>query len=259
MPFAQLPDARIHYEWVGPDHASVLVFSNSLGTTYRMWDGQVQEFTRKFRLLRYDTRGHGESSVTPGPYTIEQLSWDVVRMLDALGLDRVHFCGLSMGGMTGMFLGAHTPERFHKIVLCNTAAKIGTPEMWNTRIEAVQKGGMKTVAGAVIERWLTAGFRASHPAETAAALSMLEEADPQGYVANCAAVRDADHRQELKDIKVPTLVLSGTHDPGTPPSEGQFLAKSIPGAQYTEVNSSHLSNIEGRDDFNRKVLGFLLG
>jgi 3-oxoadipate enol-lactonase len=257
MPFAKLAEAQLFYEWSGPEHAPVLVLSNSLGTTHRMWNPQVAAFTRHFRLLRYDTRGHGQSSVTQGPYTIEKLGWDVVHLLDYLQLDRVHFCGLSMGGMIGMFLGANAPNRFHKIVLCNAAAKIGTPETWNARIAAVQKGGMHAVAAGIVERWLTPAYRASHPAETAAVLRMLEEANPAGYIACCGAVRDMDQRQTLQNVKVSTLVLAGTHDPATLPADGQFLAKHIPGASYVEVNAAHLSNIEAQDDFNTRVVSFL--
>jgi len=259
MPFAKLPEAQIHYEWTGAEHLPVVVFSNSLGTDLRMWNYQVEEFTRHFRVLRYDTRGHGRSDVTPGPYTIEQLSWDVIHLLDFLHLERVHFCSLSMGGMIGMFLGASAAERFHKLVLCNTAAKIGTAETWNARIQAVENGGMKAVASAVIERWLTPGFRASHAAETQTVLAMLEAANPQGYIASCAAVRDMDLRQSLGNIRVPCLALTGTHDPVTPPSDARFLTESIPGARHAEVSAAHLSNIEARDDFNRHVLQFLLG
>jgi 3-oxoadipate enol-lactonase len=222
-----------------------------------MWDAQEAAFTKHFRLLRYDARGHGQSSVTPGPYSIEQLGWDVVHLLDGLQLVRAYFCGLSMGGMIGMFLGANAANRFHKIVLCNTAAKIGTAETWNARIDAVQRGGMRAVAGAVIERWLTPGYRSSHPAETAAALRMLEEANPTGYIACCGAVRDMDQRQSLQNVRVPTLVLAGTHDRVTLPADGQFLAKHIPGASYVEVNAAHLSNIEAQNDFNTRVVSFL--
>jgi 3-oxoadipate enol-lactonase len=224
-----------------------------------MWASQVDEFKKHFRLLRYDKRGHGQSSVPPGPYSIEQLGWDVVRLLDALKLDRVSFCGLSIGGMTGIFLAANMPKRFHKMALCNTAAKIGTEETWNARIRAVQSGGMKAVAGAVIERWLTPGFRTSHPAETHAVLTMLETANPQGYCACCAAVRDMDQRQSLATIRIPCLVLAGTHDSSTTPADANFLAQNIPGAQYAEVSAAHLSNIEAQDDFNRQVLQFFLG
>src|ERR1700757_4590534 len=140
MPFAKLPDAQIYYEWGGPEHLPVLVFSNSLGTNLRMWEPQVEEFSKHFRLLRYDTRGHGRSSAPPGAYTIEQLSWDVIRLLDALQLEPVYFCGLSMGGMTFFFLAANAQNRLHKVVLCNPAATIGTTETWNARIQAVQSG-----------------------------------------------------------------------------------------------------------------------
>ena len=257
MAFLKLNDAQLFYQWDGPENAPVVVFSNSLGTTHRMWDPQLDAFTRHFRLLRYDGRGHGQSSATPGPYTIEQLAGDVVQLLDALKLERVYFCGLSMGGMIGMFLGAAHPSRLHKIVLCNTAAKIGTPDVWNARITAVQAGGMKAVAGAVIDRWLTAAYRAAHPGETAQVLSMLEGCDPAGYAASCSAVRDADFRQKLGGVHVATQVIAGTHDPATPPADGRALSELIRGAQYTELPAAHLSNIEAREEFNREVLAFL--
>jgi len=257
MPFAQLPDARLHYEWAGPEKAPVVLFSNSLGATLQMWDPQIAEFTRHFRVLRYDTRGHGQSSVTPGPYNIEQLSGDVLHLLDALKLQQVYFCGLSMGGMTGMFLGAHSPARFHKLVLCNTAPRIGTPETWNTRISAANKAGMNSIASAVIERWLSSAYREGHPAETAALQSMVESAIPEGYVANCAAVRDSDQTNNLKAMNVPTLVVSGTHDPVATPADGRFLAEHIPGASFTVLPAAHLSNVEAQDQFNREVLQFL--
>lgn len=257
MAIAHLPDAQLYYQWDGPEDAAVLLFSNSLGTTCEMWSPQMDPLAKHYRVLRYDTRGHGRSSVTPGPYSIEQLGRDVVALLDSLRIDRVNFCGLSMGGMIGMWLGSHAPERLRKLVLCNTAAKIGTLETWNTRIETVRTGGMNAVAGAVIERWLTPAYRSSHPAETAAALSMLESTSPAGYVANCAAVRDFDQRQSLSSISVPALVIAGSHDPVTPPSDGRFLAANIPGAMYVEVSAAHLSNIEAAGPFNSELLAFL--
>lgn len=258
MPFAKLPDVEIYYEWSGAEHLPALLLSNSLGTTLKMWDPQMEEFTRHFHVLRYDTRGHGQSRVTPGSYTIEQLGWDAVRLLDLLKLNRVCFCGLSMGGMTGIFLAANAPKRFHKIVLCNTAAKIGTAETWNARIQAVEKGGMKAVASTVIERWLTERYRSAHPEEARAALVMLESANPSGYMACCAAVRDMDQRKSLAAIGVPCLALTGTEDQVTPPAESRFLADVIPGAEFAEVSAAHLSNLEAREDFNRRVLRFLL-
>jgi 3-oxoadipate enol-lactonase len=257
MPSAKLQDAWIHYEWNGPAEAPVLLFSNSLGATWRMWDSQIADFSQHFRVLRYDTRGHGESTVTPGPYTIAQLSWDVVHLLDTLKLDRIYFCGLSMGGMIGMFLGANAPDRFHKIVLSNTAAKIGTSETWNARIKAVREGGMQGVAGSVVERWLTPGYRADHADATASLVAVLESANAEGYIANCAAVRDADLRDKLSAVQVPTLVLAGAYDPATPSAAGRFVAEHIPGARFAEVSAAHLSNMEAREDFNRTVMQFL--
>jgi 3-oxoadipate enol-lactonase len=258
MPTAQLSDAELYYEFSGPEGAPALVLSNSLGTDLHIWDGQIADFTKHFRLLRYDTRGHGKSSVTSGPYSLAQLSNDVLHLLDALQLSQVYFCGVSMGGMTAMFLGIHSPSRFHKIVACSAAAKIGTPESWNARIEAVKKGGMKAVASAVIERWFTPRFRATYPAEMVKMQAMLESANPDGYIANCAAVRDMDLRDSLAAMRIPTLIVSGTHDSGTTPADGRFLAEHIPASHFFEIPASHISNIEAQIEFNREVLSFLL-
>jgi 3-oxoadipate enol-lactonase len=258
MPTVKLPDVQIYYEWAGAEDKPVLLFSNSLGTNLHMWSGQIDEFKKYFRLLRYDKRGHGQSSVAPGPYTLDQLGWDVVRLLDALRLNKVYFCGLSVGGATGIFLGADAPKRFYKLALCNTAPKFGTADTWSARIKAVQSGGMKAVAGAVVERWLTPQFRTSHPKETQAVLSMLEAANPSGYIATCEAVRDTDLHGTLTNISLPCLVIAGTHDASATVADGHFIADKIPGAKYVELNAAHLSNIEARDDFNREVLQFLL-
>ncbi len=185
MPFADLSDVRIHYSLTGPDSAPVIAFSNSLGSNLSMWDPQVPTFAKKFRVLRYDTRGHGQSSVTPGPYTIELLSNDVLHLLDALRLDRVHFCGLSMGGQTGMWLGIHAAKRLLKLVLCNTGATIGTTDSWKTRIDAVLARGTKDVSAAILSRWFTAPFTEQHPGVIAKAKAMIESTDPLGYTANC--------------------------------------------------------------------------
>jgi 3-oxoadipate enol-lactonase len=156
-----------------------------------------------------------------------------------------------------MYLGANAASRLHRLVLCNTGAKIGTPDVWNARITAVQQGGMKAVASGVIDRWLTAGYRTAHPAETSQVLAMLESADPVGYAACCGAVRDMDYREQLNRVQVPTLIIAGTHDPATPPSDGRFLESHIRGAKYAELSAAHLSNIEAHEAFNREVLAFL--
>lgn len=258
MPFANVRDAKIHYEFAGDAHLPVVVFSNGLGTNLHMWDGQVISFARHFRVLRCDTRGHGKSDVTPGPYTIEQLSQDIVGLLDCLRLDRVFFCGISMGGLIGMLLGTNFANRFKKLVLCSTAAKIGTTAMWEARIQTARTGGMKAIANTVLERWFTEGFRSTHPAEVQRVEAMLQATSSEGYAANCAAVRDSDQRSTVGNIHLPCLMVVGKDDPGTPPSEAQKLTKSIAGSQYAELPGSHLCNIESRDQFNERVVKFLL-
>jgi len=259
MPFAELTDARLHYELTGAGGAPTLVLSNSLGSNFRMWEPQIAELSRHFQVLRYDTRGHGQSSIPEGQYTVEQLGRDVLGLLDQLRLDRVHFCGLSMGGSTGMWLALNAPQRLRKLVLCNTAAKIGTPEIWNPRMELVRSGGVKAISSGVLSRWLSASFRAKTPDVAARVLDMLESTDTAGYLANCAAIRDFDARQSVGSIRVPALVIAGTHDVSTTAADGRYLAEQIPGARYVELDAAHLSNIEQGALFTAAVRDFLLG
>jgi len=258
MSFAQLEDVRIHYDLAGPAGAPALVFSNSLGATLSMWDPQMPALQKHFRILRYDTRGLGQSSITLGPYTIEQLARDVLALLDELKLDRVHFCGLSMGGQTGMWLALNAPTRLHKLILCNTAAKIGTPEMWNPRIETVRKGGMKSISSAVMERWFSATYRANSPEVVNSIKLIFESLNPDGYIANCAGIRDFDAREAIAAILVPTLVIAGTHDAATTAADGRYVADRIAGARYVELNAAHLSNIEDPKGFTSEASSFLL-
>jgi len=188
---------------------------------------------------------------------MEQLGKDVPGLLDELHLGRVHFCGLSMGGMIGMWLGIHAPDRLNKLVLCNTGAKIGTEESWKSRIEAVQKGGMKVIAAGVMERWFTPAFRAKEPTTVARIEKILEETNPDGYVSCCAAIRDYDCREQLEKISAQTLVITGAHDPATPPPDGRFLVAHIRGAKYAELDAAHLSNIEDGARFTRELAAFL--
>jgi len=257
MPFADLSELRIHYSLTGPDSGPVLVLSSSLGGNLPMWDPQLAAFSSRYRLLRYSTRGHGQSSAPPGPYSIELLANDVLNLLDALRFDRVHFCGLSMGGQTGMWLGQHAPCRLHKLVLCNTGATIGTDVAWNARIDAVLSKGLADVSSAVVSRWFTPEFALLHPEVVASAKSIIESADPAGYASCCAAVRDFDVREILSSISVPTLVIAGSHDFATPAADGRFLAENIPGAQYVELRAAHLSNVEAAAQFISVVENFL--
>ncbi len=262
MPSVKLADGEVNYRLDGPVDAPVLVLSNSLGTTLEMWDAQVPTFSERFRVLRYDTRGHGGSTVTPGPYSIEQLGRDVLDLVDALGIDRFAFGGLSMGGLIGQWLGINTGERLTRLVICNTGAKIGTDEVWNERIDSVLQGGeqaMRDMRDASVARWFTPGFAAQQPVVVDRITQMVANTSPAGYAANCAAVRDADYREQLGEIKVPTLIVCGSQDPVTTAEHGRFIEARVAGARLIELDAAHLSNVEAGGAFTRPVPGFLRG
>lgn len=257
----QLADGALNYQLDGPEHAPVLVLSNSLGTDLHMWDTQIPAWAEHFRVLRYDTRGHGGSQVTEGPYSIEQLGGDVLALLDALDIPRAHFVGLSMGGLIGQWLGVNAGDRLLSLTLCNTAAKIANDEVWNTRIDTVLKGGQQAMVDlrdASIARWFTPGFAQAQPGQAQRICQMLAQTSPQGYAANCAAVRDADFREQLGQVQVPTLIVAGTEDAVTTAEHGRFMQAQIPGAAYVEFVAAHLSNVEIGAPFSRRVLDFLL-
>lgn len=257
MHFMDTTTGKFHYLLEGPEDAPVIVLSNSLGTNLAMWDAQAHALSHKFRVLRYDTRGHGLSVVTHGPYSIDQLGRDVLALLDSLQISRAVFCGISLGGMTGMWLGVHAAERLNALILCNTAGRIGTAEGWNTRIAKIRESGMESVAQAVVGRWFTPRFVAHAPETVEAAQRMLTATPAEGYAACCAAIRDADLRPSLAKVGVPTLVIAGTHDAVTTPADAAFLVKNIPGARGAEIGAAHLSNIEAPGNFNKSVLRFL--
>ncbi len=257
MPQMTSNDASIHYRLEGPAGAPVLLLSNSLGTTLDMWEPQSAAFAAHFRVLRYDTRGHGGSTESPGPYSIAQLGGDVVRLLDHLGIERAHLCGLSMGGITAMWVALHHPERVLRLVLSNTAAWIGPASNWTERAERVRLEGMTPIAPAVVARWLTPEHAAGHPRQVEALQAMLRATPASAYIANCIAVRDNDLREQVAGIGVPTLVLAGSGDIPTPPTDGRFLAATIPDCRYVELDAAHLSNQEQPGAFNAAVLEFL--
>ncbi len=257
MPFIDVNGVCLRYRLEGKPGAPVIVFSNSLGTNLSMWEPQVSALRGDFRILRYDTRGHGLSAVAPGPYTQEQLGGDILALMDAIKIPRAHFCGLSMGGQVGIWLGANAPQRFARLVLCDTAAHIGNPEIWNARIAAIRAGGMPAIVSGTIERWFTPRFIAHSPEVVAPVRRMILDTPPQGYIACCEAIRDADFTEEASRVNAPTLVISGTHDPATPPAQGRLLASMIRGARYLEFDAAHLSNIEAAPEFTAAVRDFL--
>jgi 3-oxoadipate enol-lactonase len=257
LPFIQTKDLRMYYELDGPPDAPPLVLSNSLGTNLSLWDPQLPAFVQNFRVLRYDSRGHGQTSATQGKYSVEMLGRDVLQLLDALNLERVNFCGLSIGGMTGMWLAVNSPQRLEKLVLSNTAPKIGKSDTWNERIRAVREGGTKAVAKQIVERWFTPEFHANHPDQIAKTRQMIESTSTDGYVGSCAAVRDFDFWANVGTIRAQTLIIAGTHDQSVPPSDARKLAKQIPGARYIELPAAHISNVEAATRFTHEVSAFL--
>ena len=257
MPFVDLAASRIHYRVEGSVDAPVVMFSNSLGADLAMWDSQAAALLSRYRVLRYDTRGHGKSSAPAAPYTIEALGRDALAVIETLRIPRLHFCGLSMGGVIGQWLAIHAPDRLRKLILASTAAKIGTAETWKARIDAVANGGIESVADAVLARWFTPAFLAAAPSIVAKVRATMIAADRAGYIRCCEAIRDADLRDAVAEIRAQTLVISATHDLSTPPVDGRFLAERIPNAQYVELDAAHVSNIECAERFTAVLTQFL--
>lgn len=254
--FAASDGTFIGYRVDGPEEAPVLVLSNSIGTTMDLWSPQLQAFSREFRVVRYDSRGHGRSSAPRGDYTIARLGLDVLDLMDWLAVAQFSYCGLSLGGMVGQWLGVQASERLDSLALCNTSAFMG-PAGWETRIQTVRKGGMGSIGNAVLDRWFTPGFRQEKPETVAKMLEMLMGIDPTGYTACCAAIRDMDQRGDIAAIAAPCLIVAGSEDKATPLDHSEFLASTIPGAQLETLKAAHLSNIERSDDFTAALLNFL--
>ena len=256
--FLERPEGRLHYRIDGREGAPWLLLSNSLGTDHGMWEPQMPLWAQHFRVLRYDTRGHGKSAPPAGPCTIADLADDALALLDHAGIARVHFCGLSLGGMTGMQFAVRHPARLERLALCNTSAYMGPASNWDTRIAMVNSGGMHAVTDGVIGRWFTPHFRTEAPERVAKVRQMLLETSVAGYAACCAAIRDMDQRESIKGIAKAALVIAGSTDPATPPADGKLIAGSIAGAKYVELDAAHLSNWERVEEFGAAVGEFLL-
>ena len=259
MPTANVNDATLHYRLDGLEDAPVILVSNSLASNLGMWDHQIDTLLGLgFRVLRYDSRGHGQSAVPPGPYSIELLTEDAVGLLDALGIERASFMGCSKGGMVGQMAGTNHGDRFDKLVLCSTAAYMGGEDVWAARIEAATNGGMAAVVDATIDRWFTKPGQARMPGDVARVREMILATPPQGFVACARAIAAMDQRESIRAIERPTLVVVGEDDPGTPPSAAELIHDRIAGSKLVVLeDSAHFCNVEQAGPFNAALEEFL--
>ncbi len=256
-----LPDGTaLNIRVDGPDGAPWIILSNSLGANLAMWDGQMDLLTRKYRVLRYDQRGHGASDAPPGAYTFDLLVADVIALMDHEGIDCADFMGLSMGAMTGMGLAISHPERFGRMVLAD-ARSVSTDAykaMWDGRIATIRSEGIGKVAEASLGLWFTQAFRDANPDAAAAARRMIAATDPEGYISSCNALRELDYFKHLGSVTLPVLYLCGSEDKGAPPEEMQEMARVTPGARYVEITSAgHVANINQPEAFNSALADFL--
>lgn len=248
----------LHVRRDGDPGKPAVLLSNSLGTDLSMWDDQIAPLVEHFHVVRYDVRGHGRSDAPTGDYTMDRLGRDAVAVLKGFGIDKAAFCGVSMGGMVGMWLGVHAPGRVTRLALCNTAATMPPKETWQQRIDTVLADGMEAIADAVVARWFTQPFIERAPEKVARVRGMLLTTPPVGYAGCCAAIRDMDQRSAISGIARPTLVVSGADDPATPPARGEEIVAAIKGAELAILpDCAHLSNIEQTVLFNQRVIPFL--
>ena len=257
MPELDLASVRLHYQISGAPQGEALVLMNSLGSSLRMWDKLLPRLEAQRRVIRCDTRGHGNSSAPPGPYSVARLGEDLLTLLDRLAVDRADFCGVSLGGLNAMWIGIHAPRRVRRLILANTAARVGSAEQWEQRMAAVRASGMAALADASLDRWFTATYRHRHPDEIQFIREMIAATPPEGYIGCCAALRDADLRPQMGSIQAPCLVIAATHDAATPPAEGQALCAAIRNSTYVELNAAHISPWEAHEEFGRAALEFL--
>ncbi|MGK5114821.1 MULTISPECIES: 3-oxoadipate enol-lactonase [unclassified Geodermatophilus] len=249
---------EVSYTEEGPRDAPVVVLSNSLGATRAMWDPQVPALAERFRVVTYDTRGHGSSPVPEGPYSLDDLVDDVVALLDRLGVQRAHVVGLSLGGMTAMRMAAREPERVGRIALLCTSALLGPREMWTDRARTARTEGTGVLAPVVVQRWFTPGFREREPELTARMEAMIAGTPAEGYAGCCEAIAEMDLRADLPTIGAPTLVVSGVEDPATPPEHQQAIVDAVPDARLVSVSpGAHLANVEQPQEVTGALLGHL--
>jgi 3-oxoadipate enol-lactonase len=257
MPFMTASDGcSIHYRFEGEEGRPVVVLSNSLGARLEMWESQIASLIERYRVLLYDNRGHGQSDVPPAPYTLERIATDARELIAELDLGPVLWCGLSLGGMVGMWLGANAPHTLKRAVLANTSARVASPEVFDQRIVIAETLGMEEVAKVAMQRWLTPSFAAEHPKINERLTRMIAETPKQGYIGAAGAVRDTDLRDSLSRITIPVLVIAGSQDLALPYSMGEHIAASVVGARFAILEAAHLSNVEQPEEFNRLVRNF---
>lgn len=258
MPFAYTPKLRTYYRLEGNDGRPVVMFAHSLGVDHGQWDPQVPELLENFQVLRYDIRGHGASEAPPGNYSIELLGRDALALADALGIRRFAFCGLSMGGMIGQWLGVNAADRVTRLALANTSPRTADPGPMEQRRQTALREGLGALADAVIARFFTPEALASGSPAVATVRRTVLATDPAGYAGCCAAVRDWDSKDTLRGIRAPVLVIGGDRDPSTPWADnGAALAAAIPGAKTVVLKAAHLSNVECPREFTTALVEFL--
>ena len=257
---AHISGTEINFEIEGPEGAPVVTFSHSLAISLDMWEFQVAAMKDAYRVLRYDTRGHGKSSIPPGPCTMEMLSDDVVGLLDYLNIEQTHFVGLSMGGMIGQVLALRYPHRLKKLILCDTTGSVPqeTAPLWAARIQTAETQGMSALAEETLERWLSEDFRRTQPGITERIRNMIKETPVPGYVACSKAISQFDVFEELSKVAMPTLIMVGEKDPGTPVSAAEAIHERIQGSELVVVPGAlHFTNVEKAHFFTEKLLTFL--
>ena len=246
------------YRFDGPEHAPVVMLSNSLMSNWDMWDWNVPALADRYRVLRYDTRGHGRSGITPAPYSIELLADDAAGLLDALGIQAVHFVGLSMGGMIGQQLGARYPHKVLSLSLCDTASEMPPRSLWAERLAIAEQQGVAGLVDGTIKRWFTAPFIERSPTDIAKVRAFILSTDAQGYIGCASAVRDMAQTTLLLKIKPPTLILTGRQDPACTVEQATVLHRMIDGSQFEILeDAAHLANIEQPEAFNRSLRAFI--
>src|SRR5918996_1349973 len=255
--YVDTPGARIRYRVDGPEDGPPVLLSNALGTTVDMWSAQVEQLQSTFRLIRYDTRGHGGSSVPGGEYTLEELGEDAMHVLDAVGVEEAHICGLSLGGLTAMWLGVYQPSRVRGLIVADTAARIGTTERWIERAAKARAEGMTAIADLNMGNWFTAAYREKEPETVARIHRMVAACHPDGYIGCCAALRDADLRDVIDRVRATTLVIAGNHDPSTTLADAEFISQYIPDSTLLTLEAAHLSNVECASSFTRHLETFV--